>query len=142
MATSNMNMYAPTSTGTRRERSIGELFSELASETGTLVRQEVELAKTELTQKATFIGKQSAIVGVGALLGVVALITFAGALVLILGLAMPYWASALIVTVLFGGAAALFASKGLTAIKNFNFKPTQTIASIEDNKQWATRQLQ
>lgn len=139
MAAPHMNV--PNGTQTRRERSIGELFGELASETGTLVRQEVQLAKTELTQKATFVGKQGAIIAIGALLGVVALITFAGALVLILGEAMPYWGAALIVTALLGVVALLVASKGLTAIKKTNLKPTHTIASIEDNKQWATRQL-
>ncbi|MBA2737221.1 MAG: phage holin family protein, partial [Pyrinomonadaceae bacterium] len=30
----------------KEERSLGDLFSELASETGTLVRQEVALAQT------------------------------------------------------------------------------------------------
>ena len=37
----------------KEERSLGELFSELASETGTLVRQEVALAQAEMTKKAT-----------------------------------------------------------------------------------------
>jgi hypothetical protein len=39
------------------DRSLGELFSALATDTSTLVRQEVELAKTEMTQKATRVGK-------------------------------------------------------------------------------------
>ena len=43
----------------KEERSLGDLFSELASETSTLVRQEVALAQTELTQKATVVGKDS-----------------------------------------------------------------------------------
>jgi len=133
------NTTAPAGT---RERSIGELFGELASETGTLVRQEVQLAKTEMAQKATFIGKQAAIILVGALLGVVALITLSGALVLLLGQAMPLWAAALIVTGLMGLAAFLVANKGLSALKNHDLNPTQTIASLKDNKQWATKQLQ
>ena len=44
--------------GPRDDRSLGELFSELAQETSTLVRQEVNLAKTEMTQKASRAGKQ------------------------------------------------------------------------------------
>ena len=43
--------------GQQDNRSLGELFSALAADTGTLVRQEVELAKTEMTQKATRVGK-------------------------------------------------------------------------------------
>ena len=43
----------------KEERSIGELFAQLASETTTLVRQEVQLAKLELSQKASQVGKQN-----------------------------------------------------------------------------------
>lgn len=133
------NAYAPD--GTRRERSIGELFGELARETGTLVKQEVQLAKTELSQKAAFAGKNAGVVGAGALVGVVAMITFAGALTLLLGLAMPLWASALIVTAVFGLVAYLLVRKGLSAFDANKLKPTQTIASIQDNRQWAQKQL-
>lgn len=48
-----------------QERPLGELFKELAGETGTLVRQEVQLAATELTAKATRAGTQVALVGAG-----------------------------------------------------------------------------
>ncbi len=41
------------------ERSLGDLFSELAAETSSLVRQEVALAQVELTQKASSVGKTS-----------------------------------------------------------------------------------
>ena len=42
---------------TKEDRSIGDLFSELANETGTLIRQEVSLAQAEMTKKATDAGK-------------------------------------------------------------------------------------
>jgi hypothetical protein len=47
------------------ERSLGDLFSELAAETGTLVRQEVALAQVELTEKATVVGKNVGYLAVG-----------------------------------------------------------------------------
>jgi len=46
-------------------RSLGELFSELAAETGTLVRQEVALAQVELTAKATSVGKNVGFLAIG-----------------------------------------------------------------------------
>jgi len=42
----------------RGDRSLGELFSELSQETNTLIRQEVNLAKTEMSQKASRVGKE------------------------------------------------------------------------------------
>ena len=41
------------------ERSVGELFGDLATETGTLVRQEIHLASRELSQKASHAGRSS-----------------------------------------------------------------------------------
>ena len=55
------------------QRSIGELFGNLASETSTLVQQEVELATTELLEKAKYAGKQAGYVAIGGHIGVVAL---------------------------------------------------------------------
>jgi formylmethanofuran dehydrogenase subunit B len=49
---------------TRDERSIGDLFSELANETGTLIRQEVSLAQAEMTKKATEAGKNAASIAI------------------------------------------------------------------------------
>ena len=47
------------------DRSLGELFSELAQETSTLVRQEVQLAKTEMGQKASRVGKDVGFLAAG-----------------------------------------------------------------------------
>ena len=65
------------------ERSVGELFNELATETSTLVRQEVRLATSELAQKAAHAGRYSQRIAVGAAMALVGLMTLAGAIVLI-----------------------------------------------------------
>jgi hypothetical protein len=125
-----------------KERSIGELFGELATETSTLVRQEVTLATTEITQKATYAAKKSLFLVVGALLAGVSLLTLASALVILLAGWVSLWASALIVSVLFGVIAYGVARAGMSALKNMELRPTQTLASFKDNKIWATKQLQ
>lgn len=124
------------------ERSIGELFGELASETSTLVRQEVKLATTELSEKATFVAKKTAYIAGGALLGVVSLLTFSAAIVLVLGRFMPLWASALLVAVVFAAVAYGVARAGLTALKNMELRPAETLASLQENRQWAKKQIQ
>ncbi|MBA3465160.1 MAG: phage holin family protein [Deltaproteobacteria bacterium] len=132
----------PTTNGTTPERSIGELFGELASETGTLVRQEVQLATTEIGQKAAQAGKQSIMIMTGALLGVVSLVTLAAGIVVLLARWVPLYASALIVAAVFGVIAYAVAHAGLRALKTMSLKPTETLASLKDNKTWATKQLQ
>lgn len=56
------------------DRSLGDLFAELASETSQLVRQEVALAQTEITNKATRVGKQVGFLVVGGAIGYAALL--------------------------------------------------------------------
>ncbi|MEJ7601399.1 MAG: phage holin family protein [Kofleriaceae bacterium] len=135
-------MAATTDIATKPERSIGELFGELATETGTLVRQEMQLATTEMGQKAAHAGRQSALILAGGLLAVVSLVTLAAGIVLLLARVVPLWASALIVAGIFGAIAYAVVQAGIRGLKTMNFKPTETIASLKDNKTWATKQLQ
>lgn len=124
-----------------RERSIGELFGELASETGTLVRQEVKLATTEMSQKAAYAGKRAGLIAAGGVLALVSVLVLTAGIVLLLGLVMPYWASALIVAALVGVAAYVVIKAGIRALKAFDLKPSETIASLKDNKSWVQKQL-
>lgn len=123
------------------ERSIGELFGQLATETSTLVRQEVKLASTELAQKAAYAGRQSVYIAAGALLGVISLLVLSGAIVLLLGKVMPLWLAALVVAVVFGGVAFAVAQIGVRALKTMKLELTETVASLKEDKQWLTRQI-
>lgn len=83
--------------------SISRLLSQLLEEVGTLVSKEVDLAKSELTQRVSVLAENAVAVFIAAA------VLYAGALILlasaIFGLAtvVPMWLSALIV----GGAVAL-----------------------------------
>jgi len=118
------------------ERDVGDLFTELAGQLGTLVRQEVKLVTTEMSAKAVYAGKQAALVAVGGALGVVSLLTFVAALVLALGIVLPLWASALIVGGAFATAACLIVWIGLSALKRMDAKPTLTLQTIKETKSW------
>lgn len=123
------------------ERSIGELFGELASETTTLVRQEVKLATIEITQKAAYAGHQAMFIAVGALLGMVGLLALCASLVLGLGTLIPLWISALVVGLVIGGVAYAVTQKGLTALKLMDPTPKHTIQSLQENKLWVQEKV-
>jgi hypothetical protein len=125
----------------REERSLGDLFSELANQTSALVRQEVDLARTEMTQKATALGKDAAIVGAGAVLALGAYLSLVAALIIILDIWLPLWASALIVAVVLGGIGYVLIQQGLSAIRRVNLAPQQTIATLKDDAAWAKEQV-
>src|SRR5690349_5220556 len=91
---------------TKDDRSIGDLFSELANETGTLIRQEVALATAEMTKKATDAGKNAASIAIGGFVGYAAFLALLAAIVALLSYAMPVWLSALIVAIVVGAISA------------------------------------
>jgi hypothetical protein len=124
-----------------QERPLGELFAELANETGTLVRQEVKLATAEMTAKAKSAGKDAALIGAGGALAHAGLLVILAALVLGLGTLIPMWAAALLVGLIVIGAGYALVQSGLTALRRIDPVPQQTVATIHEDKQWAKKEL-
>jgi hypothetical protein len=126
---------------TKEERSLGDLFSELASETSTLVRQEVALAQTELTKKATKVGKNVGFLVVGGAVGYAALLAIIAAVIIGLANFIPAWASALIVGVVVGIVAYLLISSALAALKKTDLTPRDTVETLKEDAQWLKNQV-
>jgi len=124
-----------------QERPLGELFKELAGETGTLVRQEVQLATTELTAKASRAGKDAALIGAGGALAHAGLLVLLAALILGLGTMMPMWTAALVVGVVVIGVGYALVQKGIHALKQIDPAPAQTIRTLKEDKLWVKEQL-
>jgi VIT1/CCC1 family predicted Fe2+/Mn2+ transporter len=131
---------APAQPADARERPIGELLKDLADQTSTLVKQEIELARAELTLKGKQAGR-----GVGLLAGaaVVALLA-AGALtallIIVLDEFLPLWLAALIVTVLWAVVALALAGAGRAALKQATPPAPQTVETVKEDIQWAKTQ--
>lgn len=120
-----------------RDQSTGDLVKQLSQQVSTLVRQEVELAKVEMADK----GKKAGIgfgmlggAGVAALLGLGSLTTF---LILVLDLAMPAWAAALIVTLIWAAVAGVLALQGREKVKEVGTPvPEETAESVKEDVEW------
>ena len=123
------------------ERSLGELFSELAAETGTLVRQEVALAQAEVTAKATRVGKNVGYLAVGGAVGYAAVLSLLAGVVLGLSYFMPAWIAAVLVGLLVGAVAFFVISSALEELKNTNLKPEESVESIKEDAQWLKNQV-
>ena len=127
---------------TKEDRSLGELFSELASETSTLVKQEVALAQTELTQKATKVGKNVGFLVVGGAVAYAALLAFVAGLIIVLGNALDnHWLAAFIVGIVIAIAAVIMIMSALSALKTTGLTPTQTVETIKEDAQWLKDQV-
>ena len=125
----------------KEDRSIGELFSELANETGTLVRQEVALAQTEMMSKLTSVGKNAGYVAAGGAVGFAAFLTLLAAIVAGLSYFMPVWLSALIVAIVVGAVAFYFVSSAIAALKRTSLAPDETVNTLKEDAQWLKRQV-
>src|SRR3954453_21517254 len=121
----------------QNERSLGELFAELSRETSTLVRSEVALAKSELTQTAARVGRDSAMVALGGALAHAGLLVIVAAVVLLLAQSgLSPWLAAVVVGIVFAGAGYFFVQKGITALKREDITPKQTVESMKETAQW------
>ena len=124
----------------RDGRSLGELFSELAQETSTLVRQEVNLAKTEMSQKASRAGRHFGVLAAGGAVAYAGLLAILAGVIVLLDNVMPLWASALLVGVVVAIAGYLLVRKALDALKREDFAPRETIETLKEDQQWAKDQ--
>jgi len=123
-------------------RSLGELFSELTAQMTTLVRQEVALAKTEMSDKFAKVRRDVIMIAAGAMLAWAGFLTLIATVILMLTqLAhMQAWLAALIVMVIVLGLGVAFVLYGLENLQHMNKLPTQTIQTVKEDVQWAKEQ--
>lgn len=122
----------------QRASSTGELIKQLSEQTSTLVRQELDLAKAELTQKGKTAGVGAGMLGGAGVTGMLALGALTATLILLLAEAMDAWVAALIVTAIWAGAAGILALAGRDRVKEgMPPAPEQTVESVKEDVQWA-----
>jgi uncharacterized membrane protein YqjE len=125
-----------------RDNSIGELVKDLANQTSTLVRQEIELAKAELTDRGKRAAKGAGMLGAGAAVGLLALGALTAVLIAALDLAMPTWLAALIVTVVYAAIAGVLIQIGRKQVQEAAPPvPEETIDSVKEDVQWAKTRM-
>src|SRR5688572_15159018 len=123
-------------------RSLGELFSDLARESSTLIRQEMELGKAELTSKASRAAKDIGFLLVGGFVVYAGLLGILAAAIIGLATAgLPWWLSALLVGLLVTVGGYFLVQKGLSALKHESLAPRETIESIKEDTRWAKEQV-
>jgi hypothetical protein len=126
----------------RDERSLGDLFSDLARETSTLVRQEVQLAKAELTQSATEAGRGAAMLAAGGLVAYAGLIFVLLAIVYgLVETGMDPWLSALIVGLVGIAIGAVMLLRGRESLKPDNLAPRKTVETLKEDRAWVQEQI-
>ena len=112
------------------ERPLEELVETASQQAVVLAREQVDVARRELTARARQAGPAVALVGGGALLAALASGTGTAALILLLARRPGASAAALGVTGAYAGAGALLAREGLTRLRESG--PPQPDVSVQD----------
>jgi uncharacterized membrane protein YqjE len=121
-----------------RERPIGELLKQLANETTMLVRQELDLAKAEMREKAGKAGPGFGMWGAAGGMALLALGSLTAFLILALDGAMPNWLAALVVALVYAAIAGLLYLRGKRKVDEAGSPvPEQTIETLKEDVQWA-----
>ena len=125
-----------------RKASLGHLLRRLSDQIGMLVRQEVDLAKAEVAEKAREGGRAAGLFGAAAAAGLCALGALTALVILALSEAIPPWAAALVALALFAAAAAAFALAGRNRLRQATPPvPEQAIDSTKEDIEWAKTRL-
>lgn len=131
------------------DRSLIQLLKQLTREISTLLRQEVELAKTEMSEKASRLGAHLGALGLGvgvALLAALALLAAAiyGLTAILEGfmpLRVAVWLAPLIIGLTLGGVGYLLVKKALERLKGESIVPRRTTQSLREDKEWLKQKV-
>src|SRR4026208_1832375 len=122
-------------------RPLGDLFGDLATEMSNLVRQEVALAKVEVTQKAKYLGRNIGYLVVGGAVAYAALLAIIAAIIMLLAQVVPHWGAALFVGVVVGGIGWLLIGKAMMALQQTELTPRETVETLKEDATWMKQQI-
>jgi hypothetical protein len=125
-------------------RGIGSLLRDLADGGAALIRQELRLARTEVTAMVRAIGVGTALTSAGAVLALLGTFAVLTGLIMLAGdqwLRDRYWLAALIGAVIAGGIAGWMARRGASHLSPRRLLPDETVATLKEDREWLKRQL-
>lgn len=134
----------PRLNGAGESRSLGDLFRELSQEGRTLVRQEVDLAKTELAEKASVYTRNAASIAAGGALLLVALMAVGTAvtygLIVLFDQFLPFevavWLGPLVLGAVLGLVGWSMIRKAKEAMAREGLTPQRTLDTLREDKDW------
>jgi hypothetical protein len=122
-------------------RPLGDLFGDLATDMSNLVRQEVALAKLEITQKAKYLGRNIGYLVVGGAVAYAAALAIMAAIIMLLAKVLPYWGAALIVGAVVGGIGWMLIGKAMMALQQAELTPRETVETLKEDATWMKQQI-
>jgi MFS family permease len=125
------------------ERPVGDLVKDATEQAQRLVRQEIELAKAELSEKGKRAGIGAGMFGGAGLFGLFAFGALTAAFIGAVDLAVPFWAAALIVAAVYGAIAGILALTGKNKVQSATPPvPEEAVDSVKEDVAWTKQRAQ
>ena len=119
------------------EKKLGDIVGEVSAKASLLVREEIELAKAEVTETGKKAGIGVGMFGAAGIVGFLAFAALTACFVLALALAVDAWLAALIVAAVYGATAAVLAIRGKEKVKQATPPAPQTVETVKEDIEWA-----
>jgi uncharacterized membrane protein YqjE len=121
-------------------RPFSRIFQDIVDHIKEIIRSEVRLAKTEVSQDARHVLRASVVLVIGGIFALYALGFMLLAAFNALETMMTPWLAALAVGLGAGIVAAIFLGIGRRKMKQASLKPDRTIRSLQENVTWIKTQ--
>jgi uncharacterized membrane protein YqjE len=122
-----------------KEDALGDLLSQLISQTSALVQREIDLARTEMNQKFAQVSRGARMIAIGGALayaGFLAILATA-VIVLVKYAALPWWVATLAVGALSLVIGLFVAMGGSRALQLQRLAPQKTLQMLKEDADWA-----
>lgn len=114
-------------------KNVRELLRDLSNDSTTLIRQESELFRREVEHRISRVQRQVTMLGAGGVVAFVGMLVLTTAFVLLLSLAIPAWASALIVALVYLLAGGALLMVGKKKLQEEELAPRKSIDSVKQD---------
>ena len=121
-------------------RSIVDVLQDILANLQGLIRSEVKLAKTEIKEEARKASRAAVVMAAGGVAALYAVWLLLLTIFFALAIAIPLWASALVLFVVTGILAAILLAAGKKRFQTVQPKPEKTIETVKENVEWMKQQ--
>jgi len=120
------------------QASIGDLLRDLSRETATLLRQQMELARVELSQRLSGLGRDLGMIVIGGALATGGLLSvIAGVVLAVTAMGVAAWVSALLVGIAIAAVGYAVCRRAIVSIGREPIVPQATIQTLKESAEWA-----
>lgn len=112
---------------------LGDLVGKLSRDGSLLIKQEIALAKLEIGEKVASLRSQATLMAAGGVALYTGALALVAGLIMLLALAIPAWASALLVGTAIATTGAVLLLRGKNNLEKLDLKPEKTVANVRQD---------